>query len=288
VSIVREFAFNPGSVKGAYGVSLVRFLMGSLLLSRLVGILKSADLSGWSTLSFSAVAIAVAAMMALGYKSRVACLLTGMAALSVYYARDLRLESWFGISVAKLGSFGGPDHLYFMGEIAVLLCTTPCGNHFSIDWLISNRKPARALNMSGVQLIRLQVGVMYFWTALNKLNERFLHGYVLEEAWITGMRGSLGYMHNPTFSSAMGKLAVLVVFLELTLAVTLLVPRWRKIGLCVGCVFHVTAALILPVWYFSAAMLISYVLFLDEDFFVGLLDRTFAVGFKRISWRNVD
>lgn len=253
---------NPPYRTG-YWCSIARGLAGALLLAKIreanVPAIYLNDLSHFLPLALSYV---LAVCLVAGLFSRPAVFIASALCLISYYIYSLQLPNPLHLPLVTPGSFGDPTNLYFLGVVLFFLGFTPCGDYYSLDARWSKRTP-QAAQLWGVQLILYQVCAMYLWTAISKLNSVFMSGYSLELAWIYGAVGSLGYFHQPEATRFFQVFGFGLIVMELALAVLLFVPRWRKAGLAVGVVFHVGATMLLPVWGFTAAVLISYLLFLD-------------------------
>lgn len=179
------------------------------------------------------------------------------------------------------------NHPYFFLLLLLLLSFAPSGKAFSIPALFRGIiKGGRDAGTEGApgepltvqRLIQMQVAIVYFYAALHKMSAQFLGGHVLAEV-IGGAaaRGRLGNLlagwlspaaleafrvaaANPEFWVIA---AWMTVILEVMLPVALWFPRWRVLAMAFGIPFHLAIGYTMKIEIFSAAMISSYLLFLD-------------------------
>jgi len=181
------------------------------------------------------------------------------------------------------------NHPYFFLLILLFFVFLPSGQSFSIQSLWtslrrSREKVAATVGMIATltvqQLIKFQISVVYFYAAVHKMTGQYLGGFVLSDQMAKMMfRGRSGRMLedllSPTtlesFKAAVADPgfwvipAWITVILEVTLPFVLWIPRWRVAGMIFGIGFHVAIAYVMHIDIFSAAMIASYLLFLDPE-----------------------
>jgi hypothetical protein len=266
MNMTTDFHFFPGLKGSARGVSIVRFLMGCVIYTRLRSIFSPQILM--SDLSIGCIGLAyylATFSMLLGIWSQVSTAVTGTLLMIFFFGHEFGFESLIGRPILSFGSFGEPTHIYFMAIITLLLSLTECGGFYSIDSLVNSRSRQRQCDLRAVQLIRIQIYALYFWTVIGKLNALFIKGYVVEQAWIVGLTGSLGFFHEPRFMFAFAVAGIIVLTSEFSLLILLMNPKWRMAGLLLGTVFHLASTLLVPVWGFATAILCTYILFFEPD-----------------------
>jgi hypothetical protein len=160
-----------------------------------------------------------------------------------------------------------------------LLALSPCGRSFSLDRyraLATARSPRDVPPEYGdlwtQRLIALQLGALYFWTAVDKTNWHFLSGQRLQEAFIWSYSGS-GLEPLISAGALLPVLAVTVVVVEYLLAFAIFVRRWRACVLPMGLALHAAFYVLLPVSTYSATMMVLYLALLDPDEVHRFIDR---------------
>ncbi len=136
--------------------------------------------------------------------------------------------------------------------------------------------PKRPLTLQ--RLIQLQVCISYFYAGVHKINSGFLKGEVLGDNlrdtvkdWgglfetVLGTRISEWLQELLISEPSLIGAAVATLLLELLLPVFLWVRRYRTAAMIVGIGFHLFIATLMNIRTFSAAMIGSYLLFLDPE-----------------------
>jgi vitamin K-dependent gamma-carboxylase-like protein len=194
------------------------------------------------------------------------------------------------------------NHPYFFLLVLLLLTLSPAGRSFSVPALIRRlkRNGRHAASMIGSmapltvqRLIQIQVSIVYLYAALHKLTGPYLSGRVLaqilEPEMATGRMSKIlgalpgglaealrSVLDRPGFWAAAAGITVL---LELSLAFALWIPKVRKPAMIFGILFHLGIAIVMRIDTFSAAMIASYLVFLDPE----TLPRLFVRIGKRLA-----
>ena len=174
------------------------------------------------------------------------------------------------------------NHVYLGLLIGALLFFSPCADSWSVR-AAHHRHRGKPLSTLGAlpcaQLIKAQVVIVYGYSALNKLRNSFLDGFVLEQELPTALRSSplRALMYQPRgglhplaesvlhSSSALGVAAALVLMAEAFLTVGLPSRPLRPFAVAVGVVLHTTIFLTMGIHVFGLLMMSSYLLFLDSS-----------------------
>lgn len=185
------------------------------------------------------------------------------------------------ITVASLGYVFALDLLLFRNHIYLgllmggLLALSPSGQALSLDAAISRwrgRPFPRSGSLAGAQLLKVQVLIVYGYSALNKLQRPFLDGYVLERELPLALRGApLGaWLRAPTVQALLDRptllaaLSCAVVLAEAFLVVGLPSRRLRPYAVSVGVALHACIFLLMGIHVFGLLMLSTYLLFFDR------------------------
>jgi hypothetical protein len=157
------------------------------------------------------------------------------------------------------------NHQYLLVVVVVLLTLADCGAAASVDAWRGRGRPV--VPAWPVLLLKLQLTVVYGFTALAKLNLVYLSGALLAGGLRTG-----GWLPVPTswqIVEVMSPLAVASVLIEVVLAAALWLPRWRRPAAALGVAFHATMIWTMSVPFslaiFAAGMLALYALFFDAS-----------------------
>ncbi len=160
-------------------------------------------------------------------------------------------------------------HTFLLVMAILFIALTPCGRSYSLDrWLALRRAkklglppPSEIGNLWGLRLIAIQLSVVYFWTAYEKLYWGFLSGERMELLFYNYYAG-YDYASILGFSALCCIVAITTVILEFLLAFGLYIPRFHKYLMPVGIVLHVLFYLLLPIRTFTLAMILLYLAFI--------------------------
>lgn len=201
-------------------------------------------------------------LLFIGYKSRLAALWTGAVGLVIYFyfGHVLGREPWTH------------HHTYLLAVTALLLTLTPCGRSFSLDRYLAvlgaeragQAPPPERGNLWGLRLIVLQLSVLYFFSAYDKTTVAFLSGARLEHIFLWFYAGS-DYPDLPGLPTFAMLAAITVVLVEYALAFGLPFRPARRYLVWIGLAFHAVLYVTLPVYTFSATMMLLYLAYFDAD-----------------------
>lgn len=266
IGLERHWSRFAGWAVNSYGSSrssaLIRIGIALLFWSRWAGeLLLYMDQSAIGL--FLAVNFFIAtSLLFVGYQSRIAALWAGAVGLVIYYyfGHELGREPWTH------------HHTYLLAVSALLVALTPCERSYSLDRYLAvlraerngTAPPAEYGNLWGLRLIVLQLSVLYFFSALDKSNLAFLGGARLEHIFMWYYSGS-DYPALPGFHALTIVTALAVVMLEYALAFGLPFRRTRRYLVWLGLAFHALIYVSLPVYTFSATMLLLYLAYFDAD-----------------------
>jgi hypothetical protein len=132
------------------------------------------------------------------------------------------------------------------------------------SWRLEQRADTAHLRGVPLRILQAQISIVFLWTAIAKLNPRFLSGAVLSTSF-------LGPVPAPDFllqRQVLVALAVATVFGEAVLAVALWIERIRPLALTAAVGFHVLILLFfrptLALAAFACIMGSGYLLFAAE------------------------
>ncbi len=160
-------------------------------------------------------------------------------------------------------------HTFLLVMSTLFIALTPCGLSYSLDrWLALRRAlksglppPPEIGNLWGLRLIAIQLSMVYFWTAYDKLNWGFLSGARME-LLVYNYYAGFDYATLPGFSALCFIVAITTVILEFLLAFGLYIPKFRKYLMLAGIVLHVLFYVLLPIRTFTLTMILLYLAFI--------------------------
>ncbi len=151
------------------------------------------------------------------------------------------------------------NHLYLMAVLAFLLTVADSGAWASLD-NVWRKKRERDVTRWSTALIRVQISLVYFFSALAKMNGNFLDGTAFRQA--TRLAGL------PT--DVLVALAWGTVLMELMWTWALWVDRWRPSAVATATAFHVAIALSMKPPYavtmvsFGMMMVMTFALYWED------------------------
>ncbi len=160
-------------------------------------------------------------------------------------------------------------HAFLLVMAALFIALTPCGRSYSLDrWLALRRAlksglppPPEIGNLWGLRLTAIQLSMVYFWTAYEKLYWGFLSGDRMELLAYNYYAG-YDYASIPGFSAFCFVIAIATVILEFLLAFGLYIPKFHKYLMPAGIVLHVLFYILLPIRTFTLTMILLYLAFI--------------------------
>jgi predicted DCC family thiol-disulfide oxidoreductase YuxK len=159
------------------------------------------------------------------------------------------------------------NHLYLLTLTVILLTIGGAGTSFSLDARRRGATPAEATVPAWPAfLLRIQVGIVYAYAALAKVNIVYLSGSVVASYLRTD--GFLGLPAEWRAFAPMFVLSLLAIVAEAFLAIALWIPRWRPTAFVVGLGLHVAITVWLVPTYqlfiYSLVILPLYLLFVPS------------------------
>ena len=160
-------------------------------------------------------------------------------------------------------------HTFLLVMSTFFIALTPCGRSYSLDrWLALRRAlksglppPPETGNLWGLRLIAIQLSMVYFWTAYEKLYWGFLSGDRME-LLVYNYYAGYDYASIPGFSALCCIVAITTVMLEFLLAFGLYIPKLRKYLMPAGIVLHILFYVLLPIRTFTLMVILLYLAFI--------------------------
>ena len=160
-------------------------------------------------------------------------------------------------------------HTYLLVISTFFIALTPCGRSYSLDrWLALCRTsksdlppPPESGNLWGLRLISIQLSLLYFWTAYEKLYWAFLSGVRMQHLAYNYYAG-VDYASIPGFTALCFVAAITTVVLEFLLSFGLYISKLRKYLMPAGIVLHILFYVLLPIRTFTLTMILLYLAFI--------------------------
>jgi hypothetical protein len=267
VDALRAFAAREASTRA---VALVRILIILLVLVKWGEDLAFFRNDAPGLVFLTPLFFGCCALALIGWRTKAA--LFGLAALLglfyFFYGKTLGVHEW------------AHHHSYMLFFVVALLNAAPCEKSYSVDrWLALRAAeragaapPAERGRTWAQNLIVLQMGALYFWTAIDKTEPHFLNGDRLERIFEWSYAGHPAYsLLTERWLLAGG--SILVVLVEYFLAYAVIARRFPRATLFLAIGLHVAFYVLLKVDTYSATMIVLYLLYLDPDRVHRAIDR---------------
>ncbi|MGN7989607.1 HTTM domain-containing protein [Pedobacter sp. 22226] len=170
------------------------------------------------------------------------------------------------------------NHYYFVSIVGLLMIILPAGKCFSIDVWLDPKKQIAKVPFWTIGIIRLQLGMVYFFAGLAKLNYDWLIDAVPMKIWLPAKS------HLPLVGSIMHYSWVAYLFswfgaaYDLTIPFLLINRATRKLAFLAVMVFHACTAIFFPgIGMFPYVMMLSSLIFCSAAYHDQLLAKIFRL-----------
>ena len=163
------------------------------------------------------------------------------------------------------------NHYYFISLISFLMIFLPANRFFSFDNIIGICNERTMVKAWQINTIKLQVGIVYLFAGVAKLNYHWLIEAQPLTNWLKHQSdfpiiGNL-FLHDTTaylFSWA-GAIFDLVIFFVLAN------KKWRVYGYVIVVVFHILTSFMFPIGVFPLVMIVATLIFFSDQFHQNVL-----------------
>ncbi|MDA0284442.1 MAG: HTTM domain-containing protein, partial [Planctomycetota bacterium] len=156
------------------------------------------------------------------------------------------------------------NHYYLCGLIAFLMIFLPAHRSFSLDALIRPERRSGMMPTWALWLLRVQLGIPYFFGGIAKLNYDWLHGQPAR-LWMARKSGIPIIGDVVTEEWFVGLVAYGGLLFDLLIVPALLWRRTRLLGYGVSLLFHLSNSQLFSIGIFPWFMIASTLLFFDPD-----------------------
>ncbi len=157
------------------------------------------------------------------------------------------------------------NHLYLVCLIGFVMCFLPAERAFSVDALLRRKIRSDVVPAWILWLLRVQVGIPYFYGGIAKLNSDWVHGGEPMRTWLRP------FARVPTFGPIFSSDFVVYFFvigglmLDLLIVPLLLWRRTRPLAVPAAIFFNLSNALIFDIGIFPWMMLGSLLIYFPPD-----------------------
>lgn len=178
------------------------------------------------------------------------------------------------------------NHYYFVSIVSLLLVLVPANRYFSLDVL---RKPSLLVNQIPswmVDIFKLQLGIVYFYAGIAKLNYDWLFRAMPLAIWLPAKSNLplVGELLNYKFAAYL--FSWFGAIYDILIPFFLFNKRTRNIAYIFVIIFHAATAIILPViGMFPYIMILATLIFFSPEFHKKLIQRVvelFSFGKKNL------
>ena len=165
------------------------------------------------------------------------------------------------------------NHYYFVSLVCFLLILVPAHRYFSFDVY---RKPSLKrthIPMWSIGVFKLQLGIVYFFAGVAKLNYEWLINANPLKIWLPAQS------HIPVIGSLLSKTWVAYfaswfgAIYDLTVPFLLATKKYRPIAYVFVIAFHVSTAALFQIGVFPFVMIGATLIFFSEEFHIKVLDK---------------
>ncbi|MFT4968618.1 MAG: hypothetical protein ACI9O4_000348 [Chitinophagales bacterium] len=156
------------------------------------------------------------------------------------------------------------NHYYFISIIAFLLIFLPANKYFALDNFILNNRQDKVAAWQ-INIIKLQLGILYFYAGLAKLNSTWLFEALPLKIWLPSK------VHLPVIGQWLSYNATAYLFswggalFDLSIFFLLIYQGTRVYAYGMVIVFHLLTWYLFPIGMFSFVMIASTLIFFSEN-----------------------
>lgn len=166
------------------------------------------------------------------------------------------------------------NHFYLVCLVSLLMCFLPAERAFSVDALLRRNIRSDVVPAWTLWLLRLQVGIPYFFGGIAKLNSDWLRGGEPMRIWLSPFTKIAGVGHLFAAEWVVYSFAIGGLLLDLLVVPLLLWRRTRPFAFGAAIMFNLLNAVIFEIGIFPWLMLGALLIFFPPD-----LVRRFAHAF---------
>jgi hypothetical protein len=158
------------------------------------------------------------------------------------------------------------NHYYFISLISLLLILLPANSYFSLDTYFGICKRKKTIKAWQINIIKLQIGLVYFFAGISKLNYH----------WLFEAQPLINWLKHQSDFPIIGKLLLydftaylfswVSAIFDIFIFFLLINKRSRLISYFVAFIFHIMTAIMFPIGVFPYVMIASTLIFFNDNF----------------------
>lgn len=203
---------------------------------------------------------------------------TGAAGVAIALGWRYRLACWsFLCGFAYLEAIDATlylNHYWFVSLCALLLAALPAHHHWSLDARAGRVRRSSLVPAGVVWALRAQVGIVYMFAGLAKLNADWLGSTLPLRIWLADRSDIwlVGPLLDEPWLAYVASWAAAAF--DCTIVIWLLWHRSRPWAYAVAAIFHVATGVLFAIGVFPWVMIAAALVFFEPDWPRRLLERT--------------
>jgi hypothetical protein len=178
------------------------------------------------------------------------------------------------------------NHYYFVSIVSFIMVLLPAGRYFSLDVFFNPNKRTTYIPRLFIIVLQLQLGLVYFFAGVAKLNYDWLIEAMPLRIWLQP------HTDMPIIGFLMDKLWVAYLFswfgavYDLTIPFLLVFKKTRGIAYFLVVVFHLMTYFLFQIGLFPYIMIVCTLIFFSEDFHLRVITQLQKV-LPKIKLKNI-
>ena len=164
------------------------------------------------------------------------------------------------------------NHYYFVSLVSFLLIFLPAHRYFSIDVLLRPSIRLEKVSAWTINIIKFQLGIVYFYAGLAKLNYDWLVNAMPLKIWLPAKTNTpfIGWLFNYKWSATI--FSWCGALYDLFIPFLLLNKYTRPLAYLAVIGFHVMTAMLFQIGMFPYIMILSTLIFFPASFHQRIID----------------
>ncbi|MEZ4880306.1 MAG: HTTM domain-containing protein [Chitinophagales bacterium] len=180
------------------------------------------------------------------------------------------------------------NHYYFVSLVCFIIIFLPLAKSFSLDNVLFKRENYTQVPAISVNIIKVMLGVVYFYAGFAKVNHAWLIDAQPLKIWLSSKQ------HFPIVGNLLTKTFTAYLFswfgciFDLTIFFFLSWKKSRPIAYCFVIVFHVATRLLFPIGMFPFIMIVSTTIFFSTTTHIKLQEKLFRFNWNKVKTKIYD
>ncbi len=169
------------------------------------------------------------------------------------------------------------NHYYFISILAFIMIWLPAHRYFSVDAWLKPSLLQKNIPRWTVDILKLQVGMVYFYAGVAKINpDWLLHAHPLK-IWLPAKSNLplIGRLFDYEITAYL--FSWFGVLYDISIPFLLLLKKTRKYAFAAVIIFHLLTWLLFPIGMFPFIMIFAALIFFSPAFHQKILDKIAAI-----------